>query len=86
MRFIVALALLASMGCGHLKPIPTPQNTTCAEACEHGAALKCDWAEPTRNGATCLEFCQATLDGGPITLPLDCLASAASCEAARGCQ
>lgn len=86
MRFVVTLALLASLGCGTLKPVPTPQNATCAEACQHGSALKCDWAEPTKNGATCLEFCRATMDDGPIVLPLDCLASAPSCAVARECR
>ncbi len=85
MRYLVLIAVLASLGCGHTKPVPTPQTGTCAEVCEHGSAMGCTWATPTRNGVSCLEVCRNASDDGLLRWDLGCRARAVTCDVEAEC-
>jgi hypothetical protein len=89
MRIVMLLAALALGCCAHVPPPPPgPAAATCAEhvctcadVCEHGTRLGCDWAEPTERGATCQTVCRnATDPAGPIVWDLDCRAHSATCD------
>lgn len=80
MKTLLVAAALIAIQCGTPKPAPTPTGSTCADACATLTKLGCEEAKPTDAGATCVEVCT---DAG---LPLDCIAHAASCEAASACE
>lgn len=85
----LVLVVMALASCGEIKPKPTPipnDGSTCADVCQHGDALHCDWAKPTQHGATCLDVCFNANEGGPIRWDLTCRVHAPTCAAVRGCQ
>jgi hypothetical protein len=81
------LALLA-LSCTPHYPDPTQ---ACAAMCEHLAALECEAAEPTPEGATCLMICLETERTQWSTMHPACVVRAETCEeasrlSAEGCE
>jgi hypothetical protein len=68
--------VLAFSGCATFPPVTT--TATCETACLHGHNLGCDWATPTKMGASCLDVCE----NASRTVPWDVqqLTSATACK------
>lgn len=72
-------------------PQPIPPNSdsgteiTCADVCRHLSGMMCPSAEPTKNGATCVEVCENVQSSGTMTFDMKCLITAPSCKAADEC-
>jgi len=82
MRALIVAVALAAAHCGPPSPpAPTPTNATCADACATLERIGCEEAQPTDEGATCVEVCENAGD-----LPLACLAGADSCVDAEACE
>lgn len=83
---IFLLALLIA-GCVHVPP-PRPIDgaATCADACNRGADLGCEFAKPTPQGSSCEEVCTLGIDSQLFTFDLECRAKAPSCSAAEACE
>lgn len=78
----VLFALLVS--CVPVAPVSPDADVGCEKACAHLAALKCEEAEPTPNGATCFEWCD-NAERNFNDMHTGCINSATSCDAAREC-
>jgi len=59
------------------------------EPCERGclrlAELGCEEAEPTDEGASCVDVCRNVEDSGAVTLEPECVAQIAQCEDVDAC-
>lgn len=67
--------------------VPDPaRQYTCADVCKHGFDLNCPWAQPTPNGATCLDVCNNIQTSGVITWNLACKSTQPSCAAIDACK
>jgi hypothetical protein len=58
---------------------------SCADACAHLEELGCEEAEPTPEGATCEEVCEAVESSGTVTLNPACVLQIETCEEIDGC-
>jgi len=82
-----ALIIFFLFGCGAVQPTPiVVENATCEQVCKHMTALDCPSAQPTPNGASCVEVCENVQSSGMIEWNLDCRAAAATCESADECE
>lgn len=65
-------------------PVPTPRPpATCTDACANASKLGCPFAQPTKEGDTCVVVCE---NAQVIERwDLGCRAQAASCEAYDAC-
>lgn len=87
-----AIAVFAAcQGCPPPSPVipPDPQQDSgydvlrpCELACLHLHVLGCESAEPTPNGATCVEVCEHTESLSYTTMHPDCIPLAANCDEA----
>lgn len=68
------------------EPIAPPIEYTCADLCKHMFDLHCMGAEPTPNGATCLDVCQNLQTSGVVVLDLKCRTKARTCAAIDACK
>ena len=75
--FALAFAGCATAPCPVGSSAPCPAQATCETACANGTQLKCDWAAPTKQGASCLEVCQN--DAKTIPWDVATLTTATSC-------
>lgn len=57
----------------------------CEAACARYAFLKCKQAQPTPDGASCVDVCENVESSGVMSLGPDCVAHAARCEDADAC-
>ena len=57
----------------------------CERACLRLAALGCEEAPPTDEGASCVEVCRNAEDSGAVSLDPDCVAQIAQCEDVDAC-
>ena len=84
MKTILASCLiLFAFACAPIQPQPTPA-FTCATACAHGTALDCDWARWNPEAGSCVSQCFDWVDTWGYDM--QCMTTAATCEAAEGCQ
>lgn len=72
------------------EPVPVVGDA-CERACARGAELGCVFAEPTPEGATCVDVCRDTEATGWTSMHPECVAVASSCEeasrvSADGCE
>lgn len=83
----LVFAVVLLLGCGEIKPIPTPPAGpySCETACERGADLGCAYAAPTPAGASCGEVCRNVQSSGFLRWDLECRTLAPSCEAVDNC-
>lgn len=87
-----ALALCLAGACS-LPPTMPPSRLVpvqgdpsgCPAACERFESLGCPEAEPTPDGATCVDVCRNAETSGYLTVKPSCIASAESCDEAREC-
>jgi hypothetical protein len=89
MKAVLLAAVLAASRCTPPPPTPVPEplpgEFTCRDACAQFRHLGCEEAEPTPEGATCVEFCGVAQEG-PAPLNLGCIVRANSCDQARRCE
>ena len=87
MKRILFACLLALASCNP-RPVPDPPipPATCADVCQHMAALNCAAATPTPRGAPCAAVCENVQNSGNMTWNLNCRAKAATCDAVDACQ
>jgi hypothetical protein len=96
MRALLIGILFVGLGCPH-NPTPTPVPptpgamdasgpATCADVCQHESVLGCSGAQPTPNGASCVEVCANVQASGIISWDLVCRANAATCEDIDACE
>lgn len=81
MRIIAAVLFLAISCVTVPPPKPLDRPATCADMCERGTELGCQWAKPTPQGKTCLDVCRNVMESGVLTFDLECEARAANCSA-----
>ena len=68
-------------GAAGAAPAPLPDGpATCLDFCRHGDALSCAWAEPTPDGATCLQVCTNNQKVAIAPWNLDCRVQATVCD------
>ena len=93
MRSLLALLALFVLACPPQKPPGPPPlgGEGCRAACENLARYEesdgkagCEVSRPTAKGASCYTVCTNALENGAVW-NTSCLASAASCAAARSC-
>jgi len=71
----------ADGGAGGAPPVADP----CERACGRLADLGCPEAEPTEDGASCVEVCRNVQDSGAVSLDPECVTQLARCEDVDGC-
>jgi len=101
MKLVLAVLVFVSVmiACGACRqapgtpPVPAdggaggapPVVDTCERACGHLAELGCPEAEPTGDGASCVEVCRNVEDSGAVSLDPECVTQLARCEDVDGC-
>jgi hypothetical protein len=65
-------------------PEPEPRNG-CGEMCARLAELGCDAANPTPEGATCLDVCRNVVEQTTVRLNFDCIVASRTCSEAGDC-
>lgn len=85
----LALVTLALLACSAVPPAPAPYDggdpASCDDACAHLAELGCEEAEPTAEGATCVEVCRNVEGSSIVSLNPSCVVLVESCEAVGDC-
>jgi hypothetical protein len=82
----IAVSLLVAAHCGN-KPPPDGEGdpASCVDACAHLDELGCPEAEPTPEGATCVEVCRNVETSGTITLNPACVVEIDECAQVDEC-
>jgi len=80
MKTLLLLTSASLIWCSSPQPVD-PNAPSCTTACATLTRLGCDEAKPTPGGGTCIQFCE-----NAATLPVACITSAATCDAANNCQ
>lgn len=57
----------------------------CERACQRLAALGCEEAQPTDDGASCVDVCSNVEGSGAVTLDPECVVQIAQCEDIDAC-
>jgi hypothetical protein len=80
------VSLLVAAHCGN-KPGPDGEGdpASCADACAHLDELGCPEAEPTPEGATCVEVCENVETSGTVTLNPACVIEITACAQVDEC-
>ena len=85
----IVLALCASCCAPAYDPGPSPVDAgtldDCERACARLAELGCPEAEPTPEGATCVDVCWNAESSGVVTLDPVCVAAINSCDELGAC-
>jgi hypothetical protein len=68
------------------EPPPAPGAVPCPVACARLAELGCPEADPTPDGASCVDVCQNVEDSGVLRYPTGCVAAATTCAEAQRCE
>ncbi len=86
MKPLLLVALLLCAACPPTPPVPTPGEATCADVCHHYQVLGCAIAQPTSEGASCVDVCKVVQESNVISWNLQCRAHAETCEAVERCE
>ena len=86
MKTLLLAFVFAVLGCQSCATSPTPApngdggtvTSSCASACAKGTKLKCVWANPTPEGATCVQVC--TNAAATVPWNVSALTAATSCQ------
>lgn len=85
LAIVGALALALGAHCGN-NPGPNEGDPeSCADACARLAELECPEAEPTPEGASCVEVCENVEGSGTVTLNPACVIGITACAQVDAC-
>lgn len=84
MRFAL-LSILLLAGCHDLTPFPPNPKPGCVGACEQGATIGCDWAQPSPGGVSCDTWCTYAHQESYMRPWADCVARAGDRGAVEAC-